>query len=483
MGQYGILIQKATDGALIEYISSHLNSAHPDIVKTNYDERREVTQIANGSNVYSIQISKNYRVYSLILTNAVDKFGRLGYIAVRLYVPNNCIVTNFIIILDQIFEQYSIKSATSTLNTLDFESIFQNINFQFENSPFLALSDKQTYYCFYENNHIEMLDKFNSNVAYLVDKIYSFDKKVNQSRIENFKFLPLNQLQGFRKVQIVNSYRILRDFKINDTHLEFDPNIERFILLCNKEDQLYYNTTENKKVKAVFGNTIIINPEIITIPSDPNGSNNTFNFLDKYGTVVILSCMACVFIGVFLFIFRNDIFIENSNEQALTIGNNLNDKITAESPPREKLFTYDILPYDEKDTFYIFNINDKKFNFIFKNGKWKFGKYFDSIDYKKLMDFNKINFNNTSFIYIDSVLNNIRPQINPESKNRSPKINSVSNSSNAGIHKSKVDKTGKSKDENKNVMNNNSNVKNQKKVILDKNDDEELYKKPGKNYN
>jgi hypothetical protein len=99
------------------------------------------------------------------------------------------------------------------------------------------------------------------------------------------------------------------------------------------------------------------------------------------------------------------------------------------------------------------------------------------------MDFNKINFNNTSFIYIDSVLNNIRPQINPESKNRSPKINSVSNSSNAGIHKSKVDKTGKSKDENKNVMNNNSNVKNQKKVILDKNDDEELYKKPGKNYN
>jgi hypothetical protein len=451
MNQFGILIQKTTAGANIEYISSYLNTTHPDIISTNYDERKEVTQIANGTNVYSIQTTNSYRVYSLIITDVVDNMGRLGYIAFRIYAPFNSIITNFVEVLDQLFEQYTLKSASKTIASLNEDLIFTNINSRTVNSSIVALPDDHVYFFYYENNNSELLNTFNSSCSSVVKKIYAFDKKVPEPIIRNFRFESIYKiLNSFRVVQINNPYRILRDLKINDLHLFFDPNKDRLEVYCKQNDQIYYSTTDHKKDRLVFGNSLFVERQVVTQPP-PGGGSASFNFLDKYGTALILSCMAILISGIIWFFIRDNNY--DSLPQSETEVTNPESGGGDEATPFN--IGIEIFKVDNRScTFYRFNTNPETC-FVFDKNEWKFGD--TSLQINKYKVFNKSNFTENNFLDYKRILDSIHIII--PKKDNSPKPDKEKSNENLDNNRTNR-QTQKNKRPSSNNSNSNSNNNN-----------------------
>ena len=107
MNQFGLIIEETTAGSNLQFVSSLLDINSPEIKETLTDERTLASQLANLSDVYSVQVTKNYKVYSLIVTNLTDFLGRSGYYAIRLYGPKGVNLTNFENILANIKEKYN----------------------------------------------------------------------------------------------------------------------------------------------------------------------------------------------------------------------------------------------------------------------------------------------------------------------------------------------------------------------------------------
>jgi hypothetical protein len=106
MNQFVIIIQETTAGSNQQFVSTHIDINSPEIKGTITDERTLASQLANLSDVYSVQVTKNYKVYSLIVTNSTDFIGRSGYYAIRLYGPKGINLSNFENILANIKEKY-----------------------------------------------------------------------------------------------------------------------------------------------------------------------------------------------------------------------------------------------------------------------------------------------------------------------------------------------------------------------------------------
>ena len=64
------------------------------------------TKLSNQSDVYAVQLTKNFRVYSLIVTNVSDFVGGAGFYAIRLYAPKENPLNNFVVILDDLKNKY-----------------------------------------------------------------------------------------------------------------------------------------------------------------------------------------------------------------------------------------------------------------------------------------------------------------------------------------------------------------------------------------
>ena len=57
MNQFGLIIQETTAGSNQQFVSSHLDINSPEIKETITDERTLASQLANLSDVYSVQVT------------------------------------------------------------------------------------------------------------------------------------------------------------------------------------------------------------------------------------------------------------------------------------------------------------------------------------------------------------------------------------------------------------------------------------------
>ena len=97
MNSFGLIIQRTNAGFSDVFISDNLKEIrnNNEIDKTAKDEREFSTRLANQSEVYTLQITTNYRVYSLVNTDITDFVGGAGFYAIRLYTPKKYPSANF----------------------------------------------------------------------------------------------------------------------------------------------------------------------------------------------------------------------------------------------------------------------------------------------------------------------------------------------------------------------------------------------------
>jgi hypothetical protein len=270
MNQFGLIIQETTAGSNLQFVSNHLDVNSTEIKETITDERMLASQLANMSDVYAVQITKNYKVYSLIVTNLTDFLGRSGFYAIRLYGPKGVNLTNFEGILANIKEKFNTYTNTNNLNSQNYEDILSSILIV-ENNRKNFISLKISYNCFYyfEETNTNLSNVFNSNGVNLVHKVYAFNrnKAVNENIAINAGLKSFAQINAsLKETNIINNDGLLNDLKINNQSVQFNPNLSELYLISNSSDAIAYNTKDDKVLKTINNTFISIERKIIHRP-------------------------------------------------------------------------------------------------------------------------------------------------------------------------------------------------------------------------
>ena len=283
MNQFGLIIQETTAGSNQQFVSAHLDLNNPEIKETITDERTLASQLANLSDVYSVQVTKSYKVYSLIVTNLTDFLGRSGYYAIRLYGPKGVNLTNFESILANIKEKFNNYTKSNTLNNQNYDDILSSILIvENERKNIVALKSTMNFFYYFDDLNSTLSTVFNTKGVHLVNKIYAFNKNkaVNESIAVTSGLKSFSQINASHKeINIVNSYGVLNELKINDQLVDFNPNLTEFTLLCQNNDVLVYNSKDDKTYKTITNNFISIEKKFVRIPhpSGPKTNSNSYN--------------------------------------------------------------------------------------------------------------------------------------------------------------------------------------------------------------
>ncbi len=256
MDRFYLIIQITTTGLQTEYHSPGIDPQDDEIQKTITDERAHVTQISRDSDVYSIQITKNYRVYSLIVTDT-DKFGRSGFYELKLYGPGNYPIDNFIVVLQTIKEIYN-----QTKSKEEYDAILSSILVTENNKEeeFIVINQllNKDHFIYFEENKIEFLKTtFKDKGVYLSNKVYALDKNkaAGENTVLNVGLEPFDTVR-YKIVEIHNPYNVLKDVWVNNIVLKSRGYNHKQQLLLNQEDILTYSTTDDDRVQMLVGNIL-----------------------------------------------------------------------------------------------------------------------------------------------------------------------------------------------------------------------------------
>jgi hypothetical protein len=273
MNQFGIIIQETTAGSNQQFVSTHLDINSPEIKGTITDERTLASQLANLSDVYSVQVTKNYKVYSLIVTNSTDFIGRSGYYAIRLYGPKGINLSNFENILANIKEKYNHYTTTNTLNNQSYEDILSSILLGGKDRKnIVSLKNSMSYFYYFDDANSNLGAILNTNAVHLVHKIYAFNKNkaVDESIALTTGLKSFSQMNASQKeISVINNWGLLNDLKINDQSIDFNPNLTEFNIICQSNDVVLYNAKDDKSYKTITNNFISIEKKYIAPPQPP----------------------------------------------------------------------------------------------------------------------------------------------------------------------------------------------------------------------
>lgn len=392
MNQFGLIIQETTAGSNQQFVSSHLDINSSEIKETITDERTLASQLANLSDVYSVQITKNYKVYSLIVTNLTDFLGRSGYYAIRLYGPKGVNLTNFETILANIKEKYNNYTKTNTLNNQNYDDILSNILIV-ENDRKNFFTTKSYINCFYyfDDANSTLSTVFNTKGVNLVHKIYAFNKNkaVNESVALNSGLKPFSQVNASQKdINVVNNYGILNELKINDQLIDFNPNLKEFTVLCQTNDVVVYNAKDDKTYKTITNNFISIEKKFIprTEPKKSySSSNHRKNKNNANAMYLIVGLMILVIGGgMYYFINQDSPQIDNQN---MEINDTIKGSEVTEGAISKGISFYE-KPYkgSNRDREYTTEFSKlSNYKFVFAGKKWS---YIKKESPNEIMDFN-----------------------------------------------------------------------------------------------
>jgi len=383
MNQFGLIIQETTAGSNQQFVSSHLDINSPEIKETITDERTLASQLANLSDVYSVQVTKNYKVYSLIVTNLTDFLGRSGYYAIRLYGPKGVNLTNFESILANIKVKFNNYTISNTLSNQNYDAILSSILIvENDRKNIVALKSPMNFFYYFDELNSTLSTVFNTKGVHLVHKIYAFNKNkaVNESIALSSGLIPFSQINASQKeINIVNNYGVLNELKINDQLVDFNPNLTEFNILCQNNDVLVYNSKDDKTYKPITNNFISIEKknEIRQQPQNTYNKSTTNKKKNNENVMYLISGFMVLLIGSGMFYLLNK---DTSPDGPVTVTIETGTGLGTKTPPKDtkvKDFKFKKNPFKNSSDFeYTTSYNNKlsKCKFVFAGPKWSYFK-------------------------------------------------------------------------------------------------------------
>lgn len=394
MNSIGLLIQRTNAGFKDVFISANLEKIRKttEIEKTAKDEGEISTRLANQSDVYTVQVTTNYRVYSFVNTGITDSFGRAAFYAIRLYAPKKYPLAAFEAILEQINKKYLEYERSGTpQNNQSYDELLQpGIPLEVTQQDFIFVKSNDDAFCLFNPTDTQLSHLFNDKSIALYNKVYAF----NQERAVNSEIMKTLGLKSYaetknngKEVFIDNNARVLKELKVNTIPIEFNTNESNYTLICKASDVLVYNTTDNANFRPIDGAFIKIESKIVHKPilkHQNKGKEKTF--WQENGIYLVIGFLAILFAGGTWWQFEGKNWWQNYNRNSKKVQ-------TEETPPTDTIkkitFLADGSPKDSsvyktnypKLEKYRFKINDKKWTY--KNTEEK-NKYADF--YKKNLD-------------------------------------------------------------------------------------------------
>lgn len=381
MNQFGLIIQETTAGSNQQFVSSHLDINSPEIKETITDERTLASQLANLSDVYSVQVTKNYKVYSLIVTNLTDFLGRSGYYAIRLYGPKGVNLTNFESILANIKVKFNNYTISNTLNNQNYDAILSSILIvENDRKNIVALKSPMNFFYYFDDLNSTLSTVFNTKGVHLVHKIYAFNKNkaVNESIALSSGLKSFSQINASQKeINIVNNYGVLNELKINDQLVDFNPNLTEFNVLCQNNDVLVYNSKDDKTYKPITNNFISIEKKFTpkAQPQNTYNKSTTNKKKNNENAMYLIVGFMVLLIGSGMFYFL-DKDTSSDVPVPVTDGTGTGTK----NPPKAnefKGFEFKKNPYKKTSDFeYTTTYNNKlsEYKFVFAGKEWDYIK-------------------------------------------------------------------------------------------------------------
>ncbi|MFV8393190.1 hypothetical protein [Flavobacterium sp. LB2P6] len=378
MNQFGLIIHETTAGSNLQFISRHLDVNSPEIKETITDERTLASQLANMSDVYAVQITKNYKVYSLIITNHTDFLGRSGFYAIRLYGPKGLNLMNFEKNLSDIKDRYIADTTSNNLNNQNYDDILSSILIVENNrKDFISLKNNANCFYYFDGNTSTLSTVFNTKGINLVHKVYAFNK--TQAVPENIalstglkSYSQINTSQ--KEINIVNNYSILKELKINNENIDFNPNVSDFNLICQSSDSVLYNTTDDKNFRQIANNFISIErkyvPRSAPRPTPSHGGNKK-TFWEENGIYLGILLLTVMIAGGSYYYFE-----VNNSSAKYQQENYSNSQSNKNLEPNDSISksenTFELL-IENRDSLYKPKYqNLEKYRFRFKDEKWEY---------------------------------------------------------------------------------------------------------------
>ncbi len=389
MNQFGLIIQETTAGSNQQFVSAHLDINSPEIKETITDERTLASQLANLSDVYSVQVTKNYKVYSLIVTNLTDFLGRSGYYAIRLYGPKGVNLTNFESILANVKEKYNNYTNSNTLNNQNYEGILSSISIvENDRKNFVTVKSNMNCFYYFDDTNSTLSTVFNTKGVNLVHKIYAFNKNkaVNESIALSSGLKSFSQINTSQKeINVINLYAVLNELKINDQLIDFNPNLSEFNVLCQTTDRLVYNAKDDKTYKTITSNSIEVEKKFVRSYS---GSNHRKKKNNPNAMYLIMGFMVLVIGGGIFYFFNQD--DNTSSDNQTEINSTTNDQPTdvqEQNSTNSNKIEFEKKPYRKTDFEYSTKFSKlSNYKFVFAGKKWSF---IDKNNPNVIKDFNK----------------------------------------------------------------------------------------------
>jgi hypothetical protein len=397
----GLIIHGTKDGVDNLFVSDNFKeiSKNSEIEKTLSDEREFSTRLAKQSHVYSIQLTTNFRVISLIATDVFDFLGRSGFFAIRLYTPKNHPSIDFQALLQQINKRYiELERDGIQRNNQDYSDL---LNYELplaENQQnYLAIKNNDQAFSLYIPNEDNLNSLFNHKAVELFDKVYVFNKEraVSSEIIKSLGLKSFEEAKDYKEIYVNNQYRILKELKVNNNSIEFNRNNSEFTILLRNSDLIEYNTTQEPQFKQANGSIINVAKkyEAPAPPLKPPRGPRKKSFLNEYGVYLLMLVMISVLgFASWYFVFDGDKVLETEVPIGLkdtTINDNpvINDSLKID-------FIIDTTAKDSnvyltnypKLNKYRFRIDNKKWSYKNTEGKNKYVAFYQST----LNDINKV---------------------------------------------------------------------------------------------
>jgi hypothetical protein len=363
MPKFDIVIQKTTAGLSLDYHTQGIDPVNdPEIKRTISDEREYSTQLASNTDVFSLQITDKYRVYSVIVSE-LDTFSRPGFYEIKLYSPINLKVTGFVEILQKIKAKYL---AAGDKSSHDFSEILSELNDagqeRNEEYSYVGKNIKNCYYYFNSTAEINAL-ALNDNV-FLVNKVYGLQEgKISSKNVaEELGLAPFEENIS-REVFIKNPDGVLNGIYVNDQKLDLLSFRDGINLLIQKGDIVTYSTHDGITKRVIHEDEIVIKRKW---QPQPLPANRTAVVSKKQGSfqgnliyIVLTLIMAGTGYFAYVTFFESPASItDNSYPKGSLSGNNDKDQFSFNFIKQENRYASDKL-----DTIV----------FVFQNSTWKYG--------------------------------------------------------------------------------------------------------------
>lgn len=361
MNSINIIIQstKTERGLEVEYNSFDNNISLLELSESLVDER-DVPFKAQDKDAYSIQLSRNNKIYTLIFGIA-DFAGRPGYIGIKLYCQKNKNIPNFEAVLQAIKSEYEANSSVRSTQNHDYSEIISKVILEPGIQNVLTITKQGKYFCYYDNNTPNFERHFNSDLIYAVDKLYAFQKpNEEQNEIADLKSISLLE-KKIEKTIIRGDLNLINEIKVNKQKLEFDSYQDKVTILLRDGENMAYAISQ-KALTQKNNDEIIISKKPVVPPKPKKATPAAWVFILGLLLGLIFGAGACYY------------FFPNTIYQQVT-----EDSIGGD---KTELLADSIIFTKHNGEFKTTHPAFAAYTFKYANGKWTYSKNTNPNSYK-----------------------------------------------------------------------------------------------------